>query len=220
MRMVAWLARAAFLLPGLMLAISAAACLQSGLAFNSAFPVPNYIEMNYVLPATAYREAADRLAGTDPRDAGTKIFQSEALADSGASSQAVLAILYPAMRASPSSARGWTLLCEQLEPRDRAGAANALEMALALGSFDYWMVGRRVRDASQIWDNLSQDGRDNALMQTRILWTEPLLRPEIANLVQTQAGRTLLQRAFEAEPETVREINRWSAALRRGEERL
>jgi hypothetical protein len=107
------------------------------------------------------------------------------------------------------------------EQESKAGnfrqAANAMEIALLLDPYDYWLAGRRTEDASRLWPFLSTSAQDDAIRQTRLLWIEPQLRTNLLLLLGTTHGQQLLQKAFGTDFETLRAINRWASAARRTE---
>lgn len=210
-----WFARLGWFIVPIALAYLALPRLTSGMATDSAFPVPTYIAMNYPLPSSAYREAAGILAGADPNDSEAMIARAEAMSRSGAAPSDVIAVLTLGLSDAPASARGWTLLAEQEGKMAHDRAATPLALALSLGSYDYWLAGRRAGDAVILWDALDPADKSAALNQLRLLWDEPLLRSEIMPLLTLQGGPALMTRALAGSPDDVRALNRWISESRR-----
>ncbi len=210
-----WAYRGVLLLPAVFLSFVAAPRFLSGIAIDEAFPVPDYMMMDVDLPRSAYAAAAVTLALADDEDGQVWIQQAEATALSGASSGDVIPRLVKGLARSPTSARGWTLLAEQTTAQDPRRAAAALAMALYLGPYDFWLAGRRARTAAALWNTLSEEGRQAALRQVSLLWSEPLLNQEIRPVLTTRAGVELMTHALWNEPEQLRALNRWIASQRR-----
>ena len=210
-----WLCRVVLLAPVVLLLVVAIPRFQDGLAVDAAFPVPVYAVLNVALPVTSYRAAADVLANADSNDGPTLIARAEVASLAGNPPERVLDILRDGLSRSPASARGWSLLAEQLEKQDRTQAAAALAHSLLLGPREYFIAGKRARATALLWDELPADAREAALGQTRLLWTEILLHPEIGPLLTTSGGAELMKRAFQNDPEQLRALNRWLAEERR-----
>jgi len=185
-----------------------------GLAWESAFPVPVYIQMDAPLARKSYESAAQALARGEKRDGESAVFEAEALYNAGRPHAQVLPVLLSGLANSPASARGWCLVSELLMPVDRRGAADALSNSLTLSPNDYYLVDRQLRDAGALWDVLPDDSRQVAINAAPNLWTIPELRESIRPVLRTKGGPELMSKAFRFEPEQLRELNRWVAQRR------
>ena len=204
-----WVARVlALLLPSALIVV-AIPHLIDGVAYESAFPVPVYTEMNIEMPRRAYIRAANALAQGIPRDGDRAVMEAESEADAGAAPTKVLPILTEGLSRSPASPRAWILLAEQLSRTDRKRAGEALSVALTIAPNDYWLLGRMERDAGSLWDVLSRDARDVAVNAAPALWKDPQLRPYIRPVLGTRGGPKLMTSAFWFDPEELRALNRW-----------
>ena len=210
-----WLRRVVLLAPIPLLLVASIPRFQGGLAVDAAFPVPVYAVLNVPLPATSYRAAADVLAKADSRDGPSLIARAEMASLAGNPPERVLDLLRDGLSRSPASVRGWSLLAEQLETQDRMQAGAALAHSLLLGPREYFIAGKRSRAAALLWDELPADARETALSQTRLLWTELVLHPEIGPMLTRSGGAELMKRAFQNDPEQLRALNRWLAEERR-----
>jgi hypothetical protein len=205
----------AAILPGLLMIGAALPLLRDGSAWSEAAPVPSRMIERRVLLPMAYRNAAEALAYADDRDGDAQMAGAEAAIHAGASRAGQIGRLERAVLDTPASARGWTLLSEALSDVDRRRAAKALSQAMTLGPYDYWLAAARAEDAAAWWDVLDDDTRAAALRQTRLLWSEPGLRPGLLRLLSTRRGAALVQRTFAADPDDLRALNRWVSAARR-----
>src|SRR5476649_1952984 len=133
-----WMLRIGLLLPVVLVTAAAIPRIVSGLALETAFPVPSYIVKNVVLPRKSYAAAAIVLSHADPRDGETQILRAEAAHSGGAPDSQVIPIVENGLGYNPTSARGWTLLSELLMSSDRQRAGKvlitALEMARCCGT--------------------------------------------------------------------------------------
>ncbi len=205
---------AALLIPGMALAVFGWAHFRDGLARDAAIPVPVYMVAEIPVPQKAYTAAAEALSRADHRNGLAMIEQAEARQRAGQQTSDVIPLLEEGLRREPASPRGWTLLSESLFLSNKAAAARALSQALVLAPRDFWLIGRRARDAALMWWWLDADSRDLALAQTRLLWSEPSLHMQLRQLLETHKGEEIITRAFE--DDDIRAINRWYAgALRR-----
>ena len=211
-----WMLRIGLLLPVVLVTVAAIPRIVSGLALETAFPVPSYIVKNVVLPRKSYAAAAIVLSHADPRDGETQILRAEAAHSGGAPDSQVIPIVENGLGYNPTSARGWTLLSELLMSSDRQRAGKVLITALEMAPYDYFLAGRRARDGALLWDVIPDDGRPLLLRQTRLLWTEAFLHDELLPLVQTPGGAPLMTRALGEDPVTIRALNRWVAMRRLG----
>jgi hypothetical protein len=202
-------------LPAALLVAAALPRFQSGRAIDAAYPVPAYTVMNIGLPASAYRAAADVLAGVNAEDGRTSIERAEIASLAGAPHNEVMSLLEDGLARTPASVRGWALFAEQTVEADRARAGKALAHSLLLGPYEYYVMAKRARAAAQLWDVLPSDGSSAALDQARRLWTESALNHEIPALLIVKGGPELITRAFHDDPEDLRALNRWLAAERR-----
>jgi hypothetical protein len=209
-----WTLRIGLLLPAVLVVAAAVPRLVSGLALESAFPVPAYIVKNVTLPRKSYAAAAAVLAHADSRDGETQILRAEAAHMGGVPDGQVIPIVENGLRHDPASARGWTLLSELLLPTDRARAGKMLTTALELGPYDFFLAGRRARDGARLWDAMPQDGQSLVLRQARLLWTETQLRDQLIPLLDTPGGAVLMTRALDNDPSQIRDLNRWVARHR------
>src|SRR5262249_26426013 len=147
-----------------------------GMAFEAAFPVPVYTEMDVGMPRSVFANAAKALAQGARRNGDRAVVQAEAESNAGAPQADVLAVVKDGLSQSPASPRGWTLLAEELSRTDRKQAGEALSVALTLAPNDYFLLGRMERDAGYLWDNLSGDARNVAINAAPTLWKFPDLR--------------------------------------------
>lgn len=198
---------ALMLSPAVLLGIFGWAHFSDGLARDAAIPVPVYMVAEIALPKAAYASAAAALARADHRDGQATIAQAEARQRSGEQATQVVPLLVAGLSRQPASPRGWTLLSEVLFPSHKVSAARALSQALVLAPREYWLVGRRAKDASAMWPWLDADSREQAVAQTRLLWTHPPLREQLKILLQSPDGAQTTTRAFGEDD--IRSINRW-----------
>ena len=210
----AWAARAVALLLPLALIAVAIPHLIDGVAFENAFPVPVYTEMNVAMPRTAYANAANALAQGMRRDGDRAVLQAEAEANAGAAQADILSVVTSGLSRAPSSPRGWTLLAEELSKADRKQAGVALSVALTLAPNDYYLLARMERDAAYLWDDLSPDARDVAVNAAPTLWKFPELRVYIRPVLAMRAGPKMVTSGFRFDPEELRAMNRWVAEQR------
>ena len=206
-----WTGRVLLLLPAVLLVMTAIPRFESGLAVDAAFPVPAYMVLNVPLPADSYRETASVLAMADESDGRAMLERAEAASLAGTSSADVVNMLRVGLVETPASVRGWTLLSEQLVNQDPRAAATSLEHSLLLGRYEYFVAAKRARLAAALWDQLSTEARAAMLPQTRLLWTEIVLRQDMVSLLNTPTGVALVNRAFRDDPEQMRALNRWLA---------
>jgi hypothetical protein len=211
-----WTLRIGFLLPVVLVTAAAIPRIVSGLALETAFPVPSYIVKNVVLPRKSYAAAAVVLSHADPRDGETQILRAEAAHLGGTPDAQVIPIIENGLSHDPAYARGWTLLSELLQQTDRVRASKALTTALELAPYDYFLAGRRARDGAMLWDVVSEDGRALLVRQAGLLWTEKQLRDQIIPLLDTPGGAALMTRALGDNPDQIRALNRWVAKHRFG----
>lgn len=203
------------LLPALVLVWFAVVHLRDGAATDAAVPVPAYMIAHVEMPKAAYEDAAAALAAANRRNGEAAIALAEARLYAGAPPAGSVAILKAALTHDPSSARGWTLLCETTMQDDRKLAARALGQALVLAPREYWLMQARVQDAALLWSDLDPEAQAMALQQTRMLWQEPLLRPQLLEVLRTQEGVALTARAFAHREDEIRAMNRWLSRERR-----
>jgi hypothetical protein len=208
-----WLLRAIWFALGSGLIAVAAPLMISGLATESAFPVPIYLSMNVRIPARTCRAASQRLTRTNPHDGDSKIAQADADICSGAANAATMSVLKQGLSLSPASARGWMLYAEQNSRTNPARAAQALTMSFELDEFGYWLVDRRIRDAASLWSVMSTAGKNDTFTQVKLLWQTPDLRPRIEPLLAENGVAAIFSQAYLGDPETLRAINRWRAEL-------
>jgi hypothetical protein len=102
-----------------------------------------------------------------------------------------------------------------LAPLDPERAARALDQALTLSPYDYFWAGARTQLAAQIWSYLDDAAKAKVLLQARALWEEPAYRNQLPVLLATADGASLMMRAYNSAPSTVRAINRWIHARQR-----
>jgi hypothetical protein len=186
--------------------------MQDGVAIDAAVPVPVYMVAHVPMPVSAYREAANALARADRRDGLAILMRAEALTLAGGRPENHTGDFEQGLALSAASARGWTLLAEQKAERDPQEAAKNLSVAMMLAPQDYWLIALHVADAAKLWPYLDQDSRDTALRRARLLWEEPVLRPSMAWITQTEAGRQLMNRAFSEDER--RMLNRWHGQVK------
>jgi hypothetical protein len=82
-----------------------------------------------------------------------------------------------------------------------------LTQAFLLSPRDTWIAGVRAQDAALLWPYLDDDTRGMAIEQTRRIWQEPFLRPQMLGVVDTPQGAAMVTRSFEQDD--IRAINRW-----------
>lgn len=208
-----WLLGAIWFALGSGLIAVAAPLMISGLATESAFPVPIYMSMNFRVPARTCRAASQRLTRTNPGDGDSKIAQAEADICSGAASTATMSVLKQGLALSPASARGWMLFAEQNSRTDPVRAAQALTMSFELDGFSYWLVDRRIRDAASLWSVMSTAGKNDTFKQVKLLWQTPDLRPRIEPLLAENGVAAIFSQTYIGDPENLRAINRWRAEM-------
>ena len=204
------------LLPAVALVWGALPHFLDGLAKDAAIPVPVYMIAERPMPKIAYKDAVDALAHADRRDGDARIVRGEAAMYGGEPLSFAVSELSAGVAASPASARGWTLLSEAWrEQKHMKKAGRALAMAFVLSANDYWLIGRRVQDASLLWPYLDSDTQQQALTDARRLWEEDLLRNQLRALLNSPPGLALATKAFATMPDETREMNRWLAERRR-----
>jgi hypothetical protein len=196
-------------LPGVFLISFAIAPLLNGVAVDSAIPIPIYLVRQTPLPQSTYKTAAAKLFATYPGDGGSRIFASEAAMSAGAARTSQIAPLVDAISHTPANARGWMILSDAYAAKNPAQAADALGQSMLLAPYDYWLAGPRSVRAAKLWARLNADDRANALRQVVLLWEEPVLRPQIDGLLQTDRGVAIVNRAFGGQPDELRDLNRW-----------
>ena len=187
----------------------------SGLAYDTAFPIPAGMAANRIYSKEVYAKTAAVLALADSDDGETQIARAEAAWRAGAPPHLIQPIIERALAHSPASIQGWTLLSEVAQLRDRAKGTAALTISLELSPYDYWLIGRKSRAGAPLWDALSPDSRDMLLRQARLLWKNESLRSEIEPLLAVKGGPQLMTRAI-ADDEIIRALNRMVARKRLG----
>jgi hypothetical protein len=202
--------------PALLVTLAAVPRIATGIALESAFPVPTYIAMNVRLPDKSYKAAATLLNRASQSDGDTQILRAEAVHLGGAPNSEVGPIIQNGLSSDPASSRGWTLLSETLISTNRARSAKALGIALELAPYDYYLAGRRARDGAALWDALQADSRELLIRQAALLWTEPLLHGEIMPTLSAPGGAALMARALSEGPDQIRKLNQWVARHRLG----
>jgi predicted Zn-dependent protease len=165
------------------------------------------------LPKAAYDNAANTLANASPNDGDAMLIRAEVLLNTGRTASDVVPLLVDGLRHAPASARGWTLLAEAQQPLQPTRAATALSQAFLLAPRDYWIAAARVRAAGLLWPSLDGETRAAAEKQSRLLWQEELLRPQLVVAAQTNEGAALLTRSFREEE--IRDVSRYISAARR-----
>jgi len=206
--------RFGMLLPALLLAVFGVAHFQNGLALDAAIPVPVYMVQGAKLSARAYKNANAALADASPRNGLAMIIRGETAMHAGHSQREAVALLRQGLIQAPASARGWTLLAEELRTIDAHKAGAALGQALVLAPHDYYLAAARVYDAGLLWDFLDTETRQLAISQTRLLWEEPVLRAGVVPLAQTGVGAAQFSRSLS--PDEIRLLNRKLARAQRG----
>jgi hypothetical protein len=209
-----WSYRATVLVLPLILVSLAAPRLQSGIALEGAFPVPDYMTRNVTLPRDAYRAAVAALSHASERDSASAILRGEAALFIGTNPKEVEASLRQNLTRNPASARGWTLLAESLSFHDRNSASLALSQALATGTLEYALIGRQTRLAARLWDELPVNTHRTVLGQVELLWTNPSVRLELSTLLATQGGEALIAQTFANTRQTHQAVIDWVQAYR------
>lgn len=210
-----WTVRILLALSVLLLGYGAISQLKDGLALDRAVPVPSYMIAGKPMQRLAYLRAATALKNANPADGTARIARVEAAINSGASGISQINDLETALKSNPSSARGWLLLARVWMSTDRAKAAAALSQALVLAPSDYWVAEGRADCAANLWADLDADTRSRAIDQVRLLWDEPLLRPQLWHLLHSPQGAALVTRAFAGQRNELIALNRWLSAERR-----
>ena len=186
-----------------------------GLAVDAAIPVPSSMIARVAMPVQAYRSAAAALAKADPADGDAREMRGEAEFHAQ-DLDAARADLSGALAHAPGSARAWTVLAEAQLPANPGRAAVLFSQAVMLAPFDFWLMGQRLDDAESLHDKLDADTVRRVNDQTRLLWSEPLLHPQLLQLLSTPNGVQLVTHAFAGDPDDLRAMNRWvSSQLRR-----
>jgi hypothetical protein len=204
-----WITRVVALLLPLALIAVAVPHLIDGVAFENAFPVPVYTEMDVAMPRGVYANAANALAHGMQRDGDRAVMQAEAEANAGGARSKVLWDVQRGLEQSPASPRAWMLLAEELSRTDRKRAGEALSVALTLAPNDYYLLARMERDAGYLWDDLSRDARDVAANAAPMLWKFPELRVYIRPVLAMRGGPKMISSGFQYDPEELRALNRW-----------
>lgn len=210
-----WSCRVPFLLIPFLLIVLALPRLQSGIAQEMAFPVPEYMSQNVSLQRDAYLTAAAKLSNVSENDRRSALWAAEAEIFLGRDSDYIEQKLRQHLRETPASARGWLLLGERLSFHDSNGAAAALSRSLSLSPLEHALIGRQARLSARLWDDLPNHSRQIALRQVAQLWAAPILRPELSSLQATKGGEDLLARAFVNTPEIHRTVSAWVQGYRR-----
>ena len=198
-----------WMLPALCLAALGLVFFSSGVAADRAFPVPVYMIINHTMPENAYADAASQLEAANDHDGDALLAKAEAQSHIATPHPLLIAEIKQALSRAPASARGWTMLAEVC---DAKCAGPAMALALSLAPHDYWLAGRRARDAAGLWDVLPESAQRQALDEARLLWEEPALRKQIAPLLAAKGGPALMTRALADNPEDIRALNRWLSA--------
>lgn len=211
--LTSWVLPLLALPPAVALAVFGAIHFRDGLARDAAVPVPVYMVAEIPVPKAAYASAAEALSRASIRNGEAALARVEALRNASTSPALLVAPTREALGHVPASPRGWTLLAEMLSGSNKPAAAKALSQALILAPRDYWLAPMRARDAALLWPELDAEGRAMAIAQSRLLWQEPQLRPQLLRLTATSDGVALVTRSFQ--PDEIRMINRWMARERR-----
>jgi hypothetical protein len=204
-----WSCRVPFLLTPVILIVLALPRLQSGIALEAAFPVPEYMRQNISLPRDAYLAAVAKLSNANEKDPRSALLATEAEIFLGRDPAHVEQALRQHLREMPASARGWLLLGERLSFHDTKAAARALSQSLSISPLEHALIGRQARLSARLWDDLPNRSRRIALRQVAQLWASPILRPELSSLQATDGGEDLLERAFANTPETHHTVSAW-----------
>jgi hypothetical protein len=154
-----------------------------GMALDAAVPLPNYMIAGIKLPVRAYRDGAEALSKANPADGNAQVARAEAELMAGEPQAQVEQRLADGLARAPANARGWTLLSEAANAP--ADAAQALDVALMLAPYDFYLSGRRVRDAAMIWPRLAPETQRAAQRGAVLLSTDPQLRPQYDALLAT-----------------------------------
>ncbi len=210
-----WPARLLFALLTAALGVGGWSRFHDGLARDRALPVPYQMLRGQAVSRSEYLRAAAALDAADPRNGNSAIVRAEAAMNAGPADSRRVGALEDALENDPASARGWTLLSRALMDANRPAAAAALSQALILAPYDFWVVKGRVQMAAPLWSEMDPDARARALEQVRLLWEEPLLRPQLRWVLSAPGGVGIVNRAFADRRDEMVEMNRWLAADRR-----
>lgn len=171
------------------------------------------------MPASAYRDAANALAGAPRGDGESLADRAQVLALSAENNSATIAksrdLVVQALRAQPSNPDAWLLLC-QIDARHAPAAANdCLADALAISPYDWYTAERRMSLVAGQWPYLSERVRDRAVSLILPMWntagwtSEITLRGALYELSFTEDGRALLRAGFAGHRGELRDFNRY-----------
>ncbi len=168
-----------------------------------------------LLPVGAYSAAAEALVYADGMDGDAAITRAEALSHEGGVRSERIRLYRQGLTQAPALVRGWSLLALDEATMNSSEAVLALDQALLLAPNDFWVAGMRSQGAAMLWEKLDADTRTLALAQVRLLWDEPLLRPQLYKLLGVPGGPALVSVAFAARRSDLIELNRWASAQAR-----
>jgi hypothetical protein len=209
-----WMVRVVLLLMPVGLVAIALPQLVDGLALEGAYPAPVYLLMNAPETQREYADAATSLDFGVQADGDRAIAEAEIISLAGGQRQRVKDLLIQGLSRSPASARGWTLLGEQLLSEDRRKAANDISIALELAPSNFLLSGRLLRDSGEVWDLLPGDSRQVAVNMAPNLWNQVDLHQYLRAVLATRGGVQMMTEAYRDAPEDLRALNRFVAAER------
>lgn len=184
--------------------------MQSGIKYEEAYPVPNYILINYKLPESSYRAAVDIFADVPASDAAAHILRAEAIDLGGDSDNLIKPILEASLAKSPALARGWMLYAQKMVPEDSQRAVAAMNLVSLLAPFEFWLAAPFSRTAAPLFDTLPANVRRHAEFTAASLWFEVDLNNDLRALLRIMGGPELMTHALSNQPEQIRELNRWA----------
>ena len=209
--------RGILLLPAVVLAMTAAPHLVSGIAREWTFPVPQFIASGREVPAESYRETGKILAAAAAVDGESAILSARALYLAGDKGEGLARQTKWGLSRAPASGAGWTLLAALQAPSTPKTAAEALAVSLELAPYDRTLAPWRMKVAAALWDRLSSDAQNDEIREIRQLWAggkdERLAAVE---LLSVPGGTKLMDAALKTQSEDLRLLNRMAMRLRLG----
>jgi hypothetical protein len=201
-----------------LLVVLAAPRFQQGVSAEPFHHVIDSAELREHLPASAYRDAANALAGAPGDDGESLADRAQLLALSAENDSATIAqargLVVQALRAEPSAPDAWLLLC-QIDARHAPAAANdCLANAFAISPYDWYTTERRMSLVAGQWPYLSGHVRDRAVSFILPMWTtvwpnDTTLHGVLYELSFTEDGRQLLRAGFAGHRSDLRDFNRY-----------
>jgi hypothetical protein len=204
-----------WMIPGLLLITVGVIHYRNGTALEKAFPVPLALSLNERLPRAYYLSAVAALQKANIYDASTQRYLAEARYLANGQSLETSNELAAALSAAPSSGEGWGLYASSLVDKNPKLAAAALDQAVSVAPNEAFWIGDRGATAARLGRYLTSPTRDAIARQLWSLWSEPVLRDQIFDVLNTPGADKLVSAAYATSPGTIRQINRLVSARRR-----